>query len=139
MGGSSGALEIAGNLSDGIGQLVFYKGLSNTIPDIIIRYDGKYNSFDIMDLGLNNSCYMMFHGDMIFDSYGDIDLEPWGHLYYNGDEVATRTWCYNNFLMYGDYEYVGSHYSNQKITLAATDTGIVVRVNGTVKGNLFYE
>ncbi len=41
-------------------------------------------------------------------------------------------------LFQGHTLYVSSYFSDQKITLAATDRGIVVRVNGVVKGNLFY-
>lgn len=139
VGGSDGTLQITGESSGGTGQLEFYKGLSTSAPDIIIRYNSEYNSFEIMDFGLDNSCYIHFYGDISLWSRGDIDLDPWGRLYYNGDEVATETWCYNNFLLYGENEYVSSYFSDQKITLAATDLGIVVRVNGAVKGNLVYE
>ena len=56
-----------------------------------------------------------------------------------GKEVATVPWCYNNFLLYGENEYVSSYYPDQKITLAATDTGIAVLVDGIFKGNIFYD
>lgn len=138
VGGSGGTLVISGESGGGIGQLEFYRGSSTSAPDIIMSYDSVYKIFSIMDFGTDNRCQILFRGDITFDSYGDIDFVPSGRLYYNGDVVATESWCYNNFLMYGDYEYVSSYYSNQKITLAATDIGIVVRVNGTVKGNILY-
>ena len=138
VGGSDGTLVISGESGGGTGQLEFYRGSSFSAPDIIINYDSAYKAFTIMDFGTNNSCDLMFQGDIVLWSRGDIDLDPWGRLYYAGDEVATETWCYNNFLLYGENEYVSSYYSDQKITLAATDKGIVVRVNGAVKGNLFY-
>ena len=94
VGGSNGTLQITGWSGGGIGQLEFYKGLSNDIPEIIINYDSRYNGFSIMDFGFNNSFELMFSGDMLFDSNGDIDFIPWGRLYYHGDEVATQTWCY---------------------------------------------
>ncbi len=138
VGGSNGTLAISGDSSGGIAQLEFYKGSYDRFPDITINYNGAYNSLLIEDINLANSFSMWFGEDISFRSGGDINLEPWDRLYYNGDEVATETWVYNNFVMFGDNEYVSSLYSDQKITLAATDRGIVVRVNGVVKGNLFY-
>ena len=146
VGGSNGTLEISGDLSSSsaMGQLEFYKGLStswDSTPDIVIHYDSKINSFSIEDWtdpASGGASFLAFFQDDIEFLADDIDFRPWGCLYYWGDEVATVPWCENNFVIFGENEYVSSYFSDQKITLAATDKGIVVRVNGKVKGNLFY-
>lgn len=140
VGGSEGTLAISGDSSGGMGQLEFYKGSYNYFPDVIINYNSVYNGLAIEDFHSSNSFFVRFGGNIWLWSNGDIDLDSsWGNVYCNGEEVATVPWCYDNFLIFGENEYVGSHDPNQKITLAATDNGIVVRVNGTVKGNISYD
>ena len=65
-------------------------------------------------------------------------FQPYGKLQYWADEIATIEWCNNNFVWYGTDDYVKSH-TGQDLSLVATESGIVVRVNGITLGSISYD
>jgi hypothetical protein len=93
------------------------------------------------------STYSIFH----IEAYGrqiNIDAD---YLNFNGYPIATEQWVDNNYptkWFVDDYysprthnhgdAYVKSH-TGQDLSLVATESGIVVRVNGVTLGSIFYD
>ena len=62
----------------------------------------------------------------------DIRLNtPYGKAYYNNSEIAIKAHDHGN-------DYVKS-YTGQNLSLVATESGIVIRVNGITLGSIFYD
>lgn len=79
---------------------------------------------------------------MSFAAYGsstDIVEVTADSFRFNGDDIATESWVNDNFISLNDSDdYVHSE-SCEDISIAATTDGIVIRKNGAVIGQLFYD
>jgi len=102
--------------------------------------DKIYLYADDIQIDAENSLLLAAYNVLAFNSpyitltalTDDIRLNTlYGKVYYNNNEIAIKAHDHGN-------NYVKS-YTGQNLSLVATETGIVVRVNGVTLGSIFYD
>ena len=152
IGGTISGVSITGSymeVGEGAGQIQFLQDAtydyghmwfmdSNNLPAIDISFNSNVNRFSISDMGSGSDFWLFSGANMYMMAIENINFQPYGKLQYWGDEIATIEWCENNYVWKGTDDYVKS-YTGQNLSLVATETGIVVRVNGVTLGSIFYD
>lgn len=115
---------------------IYYK---NTLSELCIDASGRQITLDASHIFMDSG--VLINGNVAIEN---------GSLSVNGWPIATQSWVIGNFSPNGhthnyapishDHgnDYVKS-YTGQNLSLVATETGIVVRVNGVTLGSIFYD